>query len=348
MSINSSVTIALSATITVALFALLNIYWSKFNKFWKRFAGLLLLQFSFLISIALVLNNQFGIYNSWDELIGISTQNQATISATSIDLSRAKFTANGSAIIEEKFTGSVSKITTSVWFLIPKAAVQSIKKSDGKKYPVVMFMSGSPGVPTAWLNGLKLDDQIQTVKSESALPDFISVLPDYNIQPHSDTGCMNIPNGVQVEDWLTKDVYDYTLKNLPAKSYGWSITGYSTGGWCSAMLAMKHPEIFNSAAPIAGYYQADFPFKISKSDKEKLQQTYDLPTLAKMRTSPLNLFLITSKGDSSSYFSTNWFYNKIGAGHNIELLTLKSGGHNFTTWRPIVQDILKWLTGVID
>ena len=317
------------------------------HKIHFRFIALFLSQLLLIASVGLFMNNSFGFYNSWRELFGVTDQNSKPITASVIDLSQATYNANGSAIIEEHFTGASSKVTASVWFLIPKKIAASIKSGSNQKFPVAMFMSGSPGVPTAWLNGLKLDDQIKNVQSQTNLADFIAVLPDYNIQPHVDTGCMNIPGGVQVESWITKDVAGYVIQNLPVKSNDWMITGYSTGGWCAAMLALKHPELFKSAAPIAGYYAADFPFAINYANMEALKKKYDLLTLAKVRPVPADFFLITSKGDSSSYHSTNWFYSKVGSGHNIELLTLSSGGHNFTTWRPVIQDILKWYANEI-
>jgi enterochelin esterase-like enzyme len=307
-----------------------------------RALSVFLVNLLLILSLGLWLNDSFGFYSSWKELFGISDQPKVAIKASAIDLTKATITPNGSAIIEEKFTGETSKITSSVWFLIPRNIVASIKNNSDQTYPVAVFMSGSPGVPTAWLNGLKLDNQIQSAKSEVALKDFIAVLPDFNIRPHTDTGCMNIPDGVQVEDWLAKDVYQYVVANLPAKKSDWVITGYSTGGWCSAMLAMKHPEIFKAAAPIAGFYKAEPPLSLTAPQRLDIKSQYDLLALSKSRGKALDLFLITSRQDPSSYSSTNWFYSRIGAAHNVELLTLQSGGHNFTTWRPIVQDILKW------
>ena len=329
-----------------ASFFFLNIFiflkWQQLNKFILRLIAVTVAYLLLLAGSGIYLNDNFGFYNSWSELFGITNSKQEVTIPTAINLSNAKFTENGSAIIEKKFTGKASGITASVWYLIPKSIVNSIKENQNQKFPVAMFLSGSPGVPTAWLNGLKLDAQIKEAKTTSALQDFISVLPDYNIQAHVDTGCMNIPDGVQVEDWLAKDVYEYTIDNLPAKRSNWAITGYSTGGWCSTMLALKHPEIFKAAAPIASYYKADLNFVLSKDARKKLAEEYDLVNLSNARSKPLDLFLITSKGDSSSYSNTNWFYNKIGAGHNVELLTLSSGGHNFTTWKPIILDVLKW------
>lgn len=342
MQLTSGLLLAVVVLLYLLLFCLLIYRWNSFKNFLVRAISVLAINLILLMSVGLVLNNSYGFYNSWRELFGISDQGKEVVVPSEIDLSKAKFTDNGSAIIQETFTGKSSKITASVWLLIPKSIVAAIKTNSADKFPVAVFLSGSPGVPTAWLNGLKLDNQIQQANSLYALKDFIAVLPDYNIEPHQDTGCMNIPSGVQVEDWLTSDVYGYVVKNLPAKRNGWVVTGYSTGGWCSSMLAMKHPEIFKGAAPIAGYFQPDPPLNVDFKTRNLLKQEYDLVSLSKLRSEPLDLFLITSKADASSYKSTNWFYSRIGAAHNVELLTLQSGGHNFSTWRPIVQDVLKW------
>jgi enterochelin esterase-like enzyme len=345
ISLTSNLTLALSATITVALFALLNIKWNKLNRIWKRIAAQVLLQVMLLATVGLALNNQNGFYSSWSELFGISSYANQHIAPKTIDLSRAKYTKNGSAIIKEVFTGHDSKITEQVWFLIPKHIVTAIQDGSSEKFPAAVFLSGSPGVPTAWLHGLNLDDQIVEAKKSVKLKDFVAILPQYNVVPHSDTGCMNIPNSAQVEDWLTKDVYNYAVNNLPLQSSNWAITGYSTGGWCSAMLALRHPEIFKAAAPIAGYFNAEFPFKIDKNIRMELRKKYDLVNIAKAAKKPTDIFLITSTDDPNSYGATMWFHNQLGNNHNVELLTVPAGGHNFSTWRPLVQDVLKWFAG---
>jgi len=340
MGLTSAATLALSATITVALFALLNIKWKSLTNVWIRVISQILVQVMLLITFFLGLNIQNGFYSSWSDLLGIPTYANKHIAAKTIDLSKAQFTKNGSAIVKETFTGNKSKLTSSIWILIPKSIVKTIQDGASTKYPVAVFLSGSPGVPTAWLHGLNLDDQIKEAKNQVAIKDFIAVLPDYNILPHSDTGCMNIPNSVQVETWLTNDVYKYVLNNLPAKPDNWVVTGYSTGAWCSAMLALKNPEIFKAAAPIAGYYRPEFPFKIDSEEKKALKNEYNLVTLAKLN--PVDIFILTSTEDPTSYKSSLWFHRELGSANNVEILTVPNGGHNFSTWRPLVQDVLKW------
>ena len=340
MGLTSTAILALSATITVALFALLNIKWKSLTNIWLRIGSQILVQVMLLVTIGLGLNIQNGFYGSWSDLFGIPTYANQHIPAKTIDLSKAQITQNGSAIIKETFTGNQSMLTSSIWLLIPKKIVKAIEDGSIKKYPVAMFLSGSPGVPTAWLHGLNLDDQINEAKTQVAIKDFIAVLPDYNILPHSDTGCMNIPNSVQVETWLIKDVYNYVLNNLPAEPNNWAVTGYSTGAWCSAMLALKNPEIFKAAAPIAGYYRPEFPFKIGNDAKKALKNEYNLVKLSKMNQ--VDIFILTSTEDPTSYKSSIWFHRQLGSANNVEILTVPNGGHNFSTWRPLVQDVLKW------
>lgn len=340
MGLTSTATLAMSATLTVALFALLNIKWKSLNRLWLRVTSQLLLQVMLLVTIGLGLNIQNGFYSSWSDLLGIPTYANQHIAAKTIDLSRAQITHNGSAIIKETFTGNKSKLTSSIWIMIPKRIVKAIQDGASTKYPVAVFLSGSPGVPTAWLHGLNLDDQIKEAKTQVALKDFIAVLPDYNILPHSDTGCMNIPNSVQVETWLTKDVYNYVVNNLPAEPNNWAVTGYSTGAWCSAMLALKNPEIFKAAAPIAGYYRPEFPFRIDNQAKRSLRREYNLVRLSKLNH--VDIFILTSTEDPTSYKSSLWFHRQLGQANNVEIMTVPNGGHNFSTWRPLVQDVLKW------
>ena len=310
-----------------------------------RILAMLLINILGLTGAGLYLNDANGLYNSWNELFGIQNNKIQHINPTAINLNNAKITVNGSAIVEKIFTGANSRVTSSVWYLIPKGIVQAMRSNSGEKFPVVYFLSGAPGVPTAWLHGLDLDNQMKAVKDFANLPDFIAVLPEINVLPGRDTECLNIPGVANVEDWLAKDVYNYTINNLPAESNNWLVTGYSTGGWCSAMLALKHPEIFKGAAPIAGFFKTEIWMGLNSKTRQELRNKYNLLKIAQESKKPSDFFLITSKVDRSTFDSTNWFYNNVGAGHNVDLLTLKDGGHNFTTWKPLVQDILKWFIG---
>ena len=340
ISLTSNLTLALSATITVALFALLNIKWKSLKNVWVRTISQLIIQIMLLVTVGIGLNIQNGFYSSWSDLFGVEKYKSQYIAPKTINLSKAKITSNGSAILKETFTGKKSHITSSVWLLLPKPIVQAIKDGASQKFPVAVFLSGSPGVPTAWLNGLNLDDQIKEAQSQSTLGNFIAVLPEFNIIPRTDTGCMNIPGKAKVETWLSKDIYNYVINNLPAEINNWVITGYSTGGWCSTMLALRHPGIFQAAAPIAGYFRAEFPFKIEKQTREKLREKYDLIRLAKMN--PVKILILSSKEDANSYESSNWFYNSIKNTNQVELKSVTNGGHNFSTWRPLAQEVLRW------
>ena len=195
MQLTSGFLLAVVVILYLAFFGVLIFCWNAIKNILVRATSIIVINLLLLMSVGLALNNSYGFYNSWNELFGISTQGKRVINPSQIDLSKAKYTSNGSAMLQETFTGNISKITASVWFLIPKSIVAEIKNNSSNKFPVAVFLSGSPGVPTAWLNGLKLDNQIQQAKGLYALKDFIAVLPDYNIEPHQDTGCMNIQIG---------------------------------------------------------------------------------------------------------------------------------------------------------
>src|SRR5690349_11026312 len=65
------------------------------------------------------------------------------------------------------------------------------------------------------------------------------------VTPPRDTECTDVPGGPRAETWLTTD------------ATGWSVMGWSTGGFCAAKLLLRHPTLFHAAVGIGGYYDAE-------------------------------------------------------------------------------------------
>ncbi len=68
---------------------------------------------------------------------------------------------------------------------------------------------------------------------------------------------MNGP-GLTDDTYLTQDVRADVLARYRASHdpYEWGVTGYSSGGYCAANLALRHRGTFGAAAVIEGYFRA--------------------------------------------------------------------------------------------
>ena len=68
--------------------------------------------------------------------------------------------------------------------------------------------------------------------------------------------------------------------------YEWGLTGYSSGGYCAANLALRHRSSFGAAAVIEGYFRAaDGPAGAALNDSQPLE-TANSPLYLAERLTP--------------------------------------------------------------
>ena len=86
---------------------------------------------------------------------------------------------------------------------------------------------------------------------------MVLVMPTINGPGRQFQECVNGP-AVNDETYLTKDVRTDVFAHFRVSHdpYEWGLSGYSSGGYCAANLALRHPSSFGAAAVINGYFRA--------------------------------------------------------------------------------------------
>lgn len=128
------------------------------------------------------------------------------------------------------------------WFVHPRP-----------RLPVLVLLHGSPGGPEGWLDG---GTAPQTLNRWAAAHDGrtpIVVMPDVNGSFLADTECVDSPIG-NAETYLTVDVPSFVRDRFATLPPGphWAVGGYSEGGECSVMLALRHPTVFATFLDLSG------------------------------------------------------------------------------------------------
>ncbi|OMB94336.1 hypothetical protein A5733_14245 [Mycobacterium sp. NS-7484] len=119
--------------------------------------------------------------------------------------------------------------------------------------PAVMAIGAEFSHPSDWPesgSALKTLDQFAAFHHGYAP---VVVFPDATGAFNNDTECVNGPRG-NAADHLTEDVRPYVISHFgvspdPAR---WGLTGWSSGGTCALMLAVKHPELFSAFVALDG------------------------------------------------------------------------------------------------
>jgi S-formylglutathione hydrolase FrmB len=121
------------------------------------------------------------------------------------------------------------------------------------KLPVIVLLHGTPGGPDVWFGpGLAVATADAWAAAHGGLAPIL-VAPDVNGAVDTDSECVDSPAG-RVETALTVDLTRFvtsTFRTLPPGP-GWAIAGFSEGGSCALMLALRHPTLFGTVGDYGG------------------------------------------------------------------------------------------------
>jgi S-formylglutathione hydrolase FrmB len=130
--------------------------------------------------------------------------------------------------------------------------------SGSQLYPVIY--EAPTGLAT-WSGGTFVAE-LDSLITSGTMPAAIVVFIDEAGVPISPSECVDSANGQQwFETYVTKTVVGYvdghykTIADPSARA----TMGMSEGGFCAAMLATRHPDLFSVSISFSGYYWAGTP-----------------------------------------------------------------------------------------
>ncbi|WP_411104579.1 alpha/beta hydrolase [Streptomyces sp. cmx-4-9] len=312
---------------------------------WLRWPARVLMiglcQLTAICGTATWINQSYGLYASWDDLLGTGAGQQAG-DMTGPPVGRARFTAAGDGALGSYFRGSHSKLAGQVTVLTPPE--YDAPGAQRTRFPVLMLLHGHPGTPRTWIDLGGMPGALNALVRQGAAHPFILVVPE--IDPGGvNTDCSNTPQR-RTADWLVQDVPDLVARNfrtLPAPG-GWGLMGVSTGAFCAAKLPLQYPKAFRAGAaldpdPLTGDPEvlADPGLRERNSPVWLVEHTKNADT---------GLFLATSAQDKDSPPQQLADFAAAAAGSGVRVRTLvrPAGGHNFQTWTGMYPDALGWLS----
>jgi pimeloyl-ACP methyl ester carboxylesterase len=334
-------------------------YWhhlsgQTFRRIFARVTVLLLVQILAIASIGLTINRSNDFFATWGDLFGINNNlskvaiSPSTLSSISqAEVSSAEKTKGGSLIFKRIITGARSGVSDYVYLVTSPILSEELKKSIspsiGSNYQVIEFLHGFPGVPQTWIGNMDGIASIEKLEKAGKIPPTISIIPSINVVRGLDTECLNIPGTSQVETWLTVDMKTFAQSFVGIDDRKWTTFGYSTGGWCAAMLGLRHQDQYQSGVSIAGYFEPSFSAGINKRERTILNSEYDLTKIAPAAENNFKMLIIYSKRDKFSFDSMTRYLAMIGNSYGIKLVEMPNAGHNTKSWKPFVSTGLEWI-----
>lgn len=348
-----SLVATLIATIGTALLWK-HIFRKGFINLFLRILILILCQVLALTTVGLAVNRSNGFFESWSDLLGsganyssVAVSNSQLPQLKESELKRAKPLSNGAVMVSDVITGQSSGVSNTVYLYLPREIVKELKRGNPAKtsrFRVVEFLTGFPSQPIMWFKVMQIDKELARYNRTHPHRQIIGIFPQVNVAGNYDLECMNLPNGKpKAETWLAEDMHTYFAKRVGAVDSQWSLLGLSTGGWCSVMLTIKHPELFDKAASIAGYYRPALPLSDPLALQNWAKSKYALDQYEKLLPRKVKLYLVASLGDKYSIKETRKFLALSHPNLEIKYREIASGGHNPHVWVPSVKPALDWL-----
>ncbi|MER7673661.1 alpha/beta hydrolase-fold protein [Kitasatospora sp. NPDC096128] len=339
-----------------------------------RIGLLTVVQVSILAVLALSVNNSFGFYTSWDDLLNPGgaklalTSNENHKGGTPVSDQLVQPTNEGGMegapnlpkgapeevgkIESVRVNGKETGFSDQMFVYLPPEYFDP--KFALVRFPVLVALAGFPGTTLNLLKELPLVQSAAELQRSGKMPPTVLVLARPAVVPARDTECVDVPGGPRTETWFVKDVPEalHSAYRLGRSAGSWGLFGYSTGGSCAMRLSMRFPNVYGSAAGLHGDFavrQDQYTGGDLFNGDKALAQQHDLNwRLQNLPAPPLNLLVVSTRKESD-YPQTVQFVDQatqVAAANpqfKVESLYLDDGGHNFDSWTRELPASLEWL-----
>lgn len=311
-----------------------------------------------LLGVALELNRENAWYPTLADALGTSSevgastvvgarsasQTFGTVAVTTTDDRRLPALPSPGQRLQafQTRTGAGQQLALRV--LLPEGYFDA--RNAHRAYPVLVFAHGIPGTVQTWGTRMDVAKNLDPLVDSHTVGAFIAVMPE--VSPSGmDTECELGPHGnTEMEQYLAEGMPAFVrahLRTMPQRE-AWAWVGYSAGGWCSAMMAMLHPQQFGGAVVLGGYFRPWWGVtKPSWPLTSPQEKRLDLEALAHNSPPRVALFVQSATHDSESWGSTRRFLAKARAPMFINADIYPTGGHSFELWQPSMVKGVGWL-----
>ncbi len=289
-------------------------------------------------------NYYYGYYTTWGQLsadFSGGTGNLGVVTAAT------STTALGSGHIGwVQFPGRLSGYSRQGLVYLPPQYSQA--RYAHLRFPVVELFHGTPGTPLAWSTVLQVGQVADSLLARHLIGPMVLVMPAINGTGHNYQDCVNGP-AVNDETYLLKDVRNDVLARyrVSQNPYQWGVGGYSSGGYCAANLALRHPGSFGAAAVLNGYFRAaDGPAAGALNNSQSLEAAnsplYQAERLS-LNSSPLPAFWVAAgTNDKADYRPATVFAAAMNRVQQVPFVKL-SAGDTANAWSAALPSGLTWL-----
>jgi enterochelin esterase-like enzyme len=229
-------------------------------------------------------------------------------------------------------------------------------KPDGaRRYPVLYE---APFDYPLWDTSVHFKSILDSLIDKGTVPPMLVVFVNAWRAPIYDTQCANSVDGRQwMDTFISKTVVSYVDSNYRtmARADARAFFGFSQGGYCAAILPLRHPTVFTTAISFSGYFRAGvgdesakLPFGGDAAALDAASPIVVATTLPKANRAAL-LFIVVAK-PSEPFFGTGAVeFEHVLAAEGYRLVALDSGiGHGWDqVSRELPAALVAWAAQLI-
>ncbi len=310
----------------------------------KIAAGLFAMVLSAAAGIVVV-NIYYGYYQTWSQLSADLSGSYSQFASTHGPAQTAGRTTSG-RLESVMLPGPSSGIARRGLVYLPHQYFEP--QYAHTRFPVVELLHGSPGNPGNWEVQLNTAGLMDRLMAKNLLGPMVLVMPAIDAG-NQFQDCVNAPGRLD-DTYISRDVPQdirarFRVSAVPAE---WGIGGFSSGGYCAANLALRHPASFGAAGIIDGYYRpTDGPAAAALHFDRRAETRNDpLALAANLRrgVGPLpSLWVLAGSGGSKYDRGARAFIAAVRGTEQVTFVREPGSGHNFYRWRPAVPRLLTWM-----
>lgn len=313
--------------------------------------------------VAVDVNRDYGFYPSWSSLFGASLAPPLVSQGIRVGL-------NGQAVMHRpvlRFSepasdhgryvrvtlkGPKSRISqTVIAWLPPQYGDRRLART---RFPAVMVLGGADVKISYIVQRLDFASVATEEIRAGRVAPFVAVFPEINVALPMDTECTDYPHSIQAFTWLDQDVRNWATSTLRVSTDkpSWSVVGWSTGGYCAALLHLRDPGRFGAAASVEGYFNPETDSttgnlaKLLKTDPTLAHDTSPTWLIEHRRPQSTHLLVMTSEQDPQSRPQSLQFLRRVHGIPGVQPYVVKDLGHSLDSYAAVLPPILGWLADV--
>jgi enterochelin esterase-like enzyme len=339
----------LTAVLAVAAAVATGWAWERMRGWWRWPTRVLALVCCLLMAFAVAgvaVNRKLHMYNGWEQFAGDNRAVAVPEPAPRPPGAGGKAGAGGTAgrLVTVTVTGRRSGIQLPAYVYLPPSY-----DSSKARLPVLEAFAGFPGTPQTWFDVADPREVVEREIKEGRMPPTIVVFPVQHASPTQDSECVDAAGGAQFDTYLSLDVQDYIGKHFRARTdrAGWGLFGFSTGGFCAANLALRHPDRYAAAVSFSGYFTAitdRTTGDLYRGDARLRDENSPLWRVNNLPVPALGMYLACARDDVKGFAQLQAMAAAARSPLRVTTAVLPTGGHTGGVWRVMAPAAFDWLS----